>query len=287
MFTWEGLPQTVPLDYLERNLVMNGYVMFYEHEDIGLDVLRAEIMGWNRHDLPATARTFTPTTTQEVKSQIHRNVKRLADSNNAIENFDKMRDCVIIQNMPWGQSCYEIVNFFAQRLALAQQAFDTNLMWANVPYIFQTSSDETRLSIERMFEQIFSGQPFIISDKDLFKDNTDRTGVPSGIDFIAKDIFDVKNEIMMDFKRTVGFDTAGVEKAERVNTLEIESNHQHTESVLQVMLRQREIAVESINAFYGTNITVGVYGSNREDEEGLEDGGDDSGVEDITGKDGF
>lgn len=289
MFKWEGLPQTVPQDYLERNLVKYGYVMYYEEENIGQDILRAEVVGWNRHELPVSARTFTPTTTGEVTPQITRSIKRLADHSDAISQFDKTKDCVLIRNMQYGQSCGEIVEHFAIRLGLAQQAFDTNLLWANVPYIFQTSSDDTKLSIEKMFSDIFSGKPFIISDKDLYKDNTDRAGVPSGINFIAKDLMDVKREIMMDFRQTVGFNTAGVDKAERVNTLEIQANDQHTESVVHIMLSQRQQAAEDINAFFGTNISVSLLAEQQdayeEEEGGEEDGTGDSRIEEPSNTD--
>ena len=295
MFEWEGLPQTVPEDYLERNLVRHGYVMYYEDEEIGQDILRATVRGWNRHELPTSAETFTPTDNQEVKPHIKRMVKRQADSKNAVELFDPTKDCVLISNMQYGQNCGEIVGHFAKRLALAQQAFDTNLMWANVPYIFQTDSDETKLSIEKMFADIFSGQPFIIADKSMFKDNTERTGVPSGINFIGKELYDVKNEIMMDFKQTVGFKTAGVDKAERVNTMEVESNDQHTKTVLQIMLHQRQKAAEDINAFFGTTITVKLTGQDEleqqhndqveEIEGGEESGTGDGGTGEPSGQD--
>lgn len=292
MFQWDGLPQTVPNDYIEHNLVRHGYLLFYEEESIGLDVLRATVLGWNRHDLPVLARTWSSTTNSEVHPQIERTIKYLSDSEDSIEQFDPSKDGVLIMNMAFGENCATIVDHFAQRLALAQQAFDTNLLWANVPYIFQTSSDETRLSIEKLFSDIFTGKPFTIVDKELFVDNKDRTGVPTGITFIGKDLMDVQNEIMMKFKQTVGFDTAGVEKAERVLQAEIDSNTQHTKSVLQIMLEQREKACEAINAFFGTSLTVALVGQKEleeqaeEAEEELEGGDDigtgDSGTEEIT-----
>jgi hypothetical protein len=280
LFEWKGLPQTVPQDYLERNLVRYGYVLFYEDENIGHDVLRCEVIGYNRHELPVSARTYTPTTTGEVMPQITRNIKRLADSKTAIEDFDPTKDGVLISNMEYGQNAGRIVNHFAERLALAQQAFDTNLLWANVPYIFQTATDETRLSIEKMFSEIFSGLPFVITDKSLFTDNKDRSGLPTGIKFIGKELMDVHNEIMMKFRETVGFNTAGVDKAERVNTLEIKSNDQHTESVLQIMLQQRQLACEAINAFFGCSCSVSLYADLEqiEEEEGEEDGTGNSGA---------
>jgi hypothetical protein len=282
LFKWEGLPQTVPQDYIERNLVRHGYVLYYQDENIGNDVLRCEVVGYNRHNQPTTARTFTPTTNNEVNSAITRNIKRLSDSESAKELFDPTADGVLIQNMEYGQSAREIVEHYAERLALAQQAFDTNLLWANIPYIFQVSSDETRLSIEKMFADIFSGKPFTIVDNSLFTDNKDRAGLPSGIPFIGKELIDVQNEIMMKFRESVGFNTAGVDKAERVNTLEIKSNDQHTKSVLQIMLEQRQIACEAINDFFGQSVTVNILADDidsphneegEEEDDGTGDGG--------------
>jgi hypothetical protein len=282
MFEWTGLPTTVPADYIEDNLMRHGYVLYYEDENIGQDILRAEVVGYNRHGLPVQARTFTPNTIGE-KTTITRNLRRLSDGENVKEIFNPSTDGVLIMNM-WdsrvskGQHMGMIVNHFAQRLALAQQAFDTNLMWANVPYIFQTSTDETRLSIEKMFSEIFTGQPFIITDKSLFTDNKDRAGLPTDIPFIGQELMDVQNEIMMKFRETVGFDTAGVDKAERVNTLEVQSNNQHTSTVLRVMLQQRQIACESINAFFGTNISVDLYADeNVQSQQTIPDGGGDNG----------
>lgn len=274
IFTWEGLPTTVPQDYLERNLVRYGYVLYYEDENIGQDVLRCTVMGYNRHELPTSARTFSPNTIREV-TQVERNIRRLADYEGIEQDFNPKTDGVLIQNMEYGQNMYDIVKHFARRLALVQQAIDTNLLYANIPYIFQTSTDETRLSIEKMFSEIFTGKPFIITDKSLFNENKDRTGLPTDIKFIAKELMDTYNEIMMKFRETVGFDTAGVDKAERVNTLEVKANNQHTSSVIEIMLQQRQIACEAINAFFGVNITVELTGQEEmeepeEEEEELE-----------------
>lgn len=280
MFRWEGLPDTIPQDYLERNLIRHGYVMYYEDEEIGEDVLRAEVLGWNRHEMPAQARTYVVTSDGATNHTQFRTVKRLTDGEDAIEQFDKEKDCVLISNMDRGESAREIVTHFAMRLAYAQQALDTNMIWANLPYFFQVGDDDTRLSIERMFSKIFNGEPFIIVDEKLLMHNKDRTGMPTDIPFIAKEIYDLKNEIMMDFKKTVGFDTAGVDKAERVNTLEVESNTEHTKTVLNIMKEQREIAAKNISAFFDRHVTVHVVGEQEKTSPGGENNGEyNSGTE--------
>jgi hypothetical protein len=287
LFKWEGLPSTVPQDYLERSLVREGYVLYYADENIGHDVLVAAVNGYNRHNLPTSARTYATTTNNEVLPTITRNIKRLEDGPTVIKEFNPQTDGVLISNMEYGQSSQAIVNHYAERLALAEQAFDTNLLWANIPYIFQANGNDMKLTIEKMFSDIFSGKPFIITDKEMFLDNTDRTGVPTGINFIGKELMDIKNEIYMQFHKTVGIKTAGVDKAERVNVAEVKSNSQHTQTVLEIMLSERRKAAENINAFFDTNIIVTPIGREEEpitssDGGEQENGTGDNGIKEPT-----
>lgn len=284
MFIWEGLPQSIPHDYLERSLVRTGKVLFFDDELIGLDVLQAEVIGYNRHNLPTTA-LATVQSTDEISKQIKRTIKRQSDSDIAIDEFDPTTDGVLIYNMEGGQSVREIVDHFAYRLALAQIAFDTNLLWQNRPYIFPVDSNDSRLSLEKLFQDISSGRPFIPVDKKLFQFNPDGTvGVKMEVPFIGKELMDTRNEIMMKFHETVGITTAGVEKAERATVAETTSNVQHTKTVLQIMLEQRQIASADINAFFGLNTSVNVIGAElmEDQEEGEEDNGTgDSGTGEL------
>lgn len=281
MFKWENLPKSIPEDYLERTLVRNGYALFYYDERIGEDVLRCTATGYNRHNQPTEATTYTPNTSNNQWT-VKRRLKRLSDGEVENELFNKEQDGVLLSNMEYNQNMQYIVDFYAKRLAQAQKAFDNSLVWSNIPYIFLVSDGDKKLSLERMFESAQEGKPFIITDKTIFEENKDRAGVPTSIPFIGKELMDAQNEIMMKFRETVGFDTAGVDKAERVNTLEIKSNDQHTFSVLQIMLKQRQMACESINEFFGLNITVDIAGKqeieDQQQEGAFEDGGNDGGT---------
>src|SRR5699024_363903 len=110
------------------------------------------------------------------------------------------------------------------------------------------------------------------------------TGLPTDISYIGKELMDTHNEIMMKFRQTVGIDTAGVDKAERTNTLEIMSNEQHTLTVLEIMKEQREIACDNINAFFGTSISVTTVGEDIEEQTTKDQ--EEGGGEDSTGDSG-
>jgi hypothetical protein len=143
------------------------------------------------------------------------------------------------------------------------------------------------LSIERMFSSLYTGEPFIITDKSLFQDNKDRTGIPTQIKFIGKELMDMQNEIMMKFREMVGFNTAGVDKAERVNTLEVQSNDQYTQTVRDIMLQQRQLSAESINKFFGVNVSVSINEPEQptQETEGTDNGTGNSGTGQTTGQD--
>src|SRR5690625_778185 len=206
MFKWEGLPTTIPHDYLERSLVRTGQVLFYEDEMIGLDVIQAQATGHNRHNMPTTA-IATINSTNETNTQINRNIKRLTDSDIAVDEFDSLNDGVLIYNMENGKNMSEIVNHFAYRLALTQIAFDTNILWQNRPYIFPVDSTDSRLSLEKIFNDIASGKPFIPVDNKLFMYNEDGVGIRMEVPYIADKLMDTRNEIMMKFHETVGINT--------------------------------------------------------------------------------
>lgn len=255
LFEWQGMPEGIPLDYLERTLVRNGSVLFYYKEDLGFDCLACTTSGHNRHNLPTMARTYSPNTDGTAYT-VERKIAWLSSGTDKLDNFDENTHGVLIYNMEYGQSHKQIVDDYATRLALVKQATDTNIFYANIPYIFLSDSDEMTLSIRSLFESVYDGEPYIIGDKRMFVDNKDRSGVPTGMTLPIKELLDIENEMLLKFRQECGFDSAGVDKAERVNTLEITTNQQATRSVLSIMLSQRQKAADTINKLFGTNIKV-------------------------------
>ncbi|MGL5549161.1 MAG: hypothetical protein ACRDD4_05660 [Culicoidibacterales bacterium] len=277
MFEWEGLPTTTQLDYLERSLIRWGSVMFYLHEQIGFDVMQASAVGFNRHSLPTVARSNIPNS-QQAQFQIERNIKRTSDGE--YMEFNHKTDCVFLSNIYYGQNIHQIVLFYARKLAMCQQAINTNLLWQNIPLVFQTSSDDYRLSVYKMLSDIFNGKPAVIVDKKMLADNESQP-LPTNIPFLVKDLYDVYNEIMMKFKEAIGFQTTGVDKAERVNLVEATSNNDYTTTTLEIMLKQRTIACEALNMFFGFNCSVKLKGAEEQN------GTSNSRIGDTAGEDEF
>jgi hypothetical protein len=279
LFEWEGLPEEIPLDYLEDSLIRGGRVMFFNApETYGFMALACTIRGFNTYTKPTHAISISPNT-DSMSTTYTRTI-----TYNYTEPLPEGEGCVLINNMYSGQSISEIVEFYAHRLALIQQAFDTNAMWQNVPVVFNVPDNEMKLSIEKLFESIYKGVPWVIVDHLLLAGEKPAQAGLTNIEYRLDKLMDSLHEVYNEFKQAVGINTSGAEKAERLLVDEVQSNNQSTETCLQIMLSQREKACLEIQHQFGLTVTVKVRGQaeeskGNEEEEEIEDGKDDGGIE--------
>lgn len=266
LFIWKGLPKEIPIDYLEDSLVRTGRVMFFEDENaFGPMILDCTVRGYNVYGEPVEAVGLAPNT----EGQTGYYIRTIVHSYNSEIG---RQGCILINNMYKGESLHSIVEFYAQRLALLQQAFDTNALWQNLPVVFNVSDSTTKLSVEKFFDDIMSGKPWVIIDEQLRaigKESVVSAAVE--IPFLLDKLHDAQNEVYSTFKATVGINTSGADKKERLVVDEVQSNNQATQTCLQIMLSQRQKACNEIKAIFGLDVSVSVV-----NEGGEEDGTSDN-----------
>ena len=271
LFIWHGLPEEIPVDYLERTLVRHGRVMFfYDEEAYGYMALRANVEGYNIYEQPVNAFAVAPNTNQ-FPQNYNRTIVHKYDKNIGID-----KACVLINNMYMGESLQGIVDHYAYRLALIQQAFDTNALWQNRPVLIPVDDDSLRLSLERLFGKIYSGEPWIIHDKSLLGKTEGLQAQPIEVEFLLDKLFDAKKEVYNEFLQTIGIKASPVDKKERLLVDEVNSNDQIIETCVEIMYKQRKIACEEINDVFGLNVTVDYIRAKGEVEE---DGSSDDRIE--------
>lgn len=264
LFEWTGLPEELPYDYMEYSLTHDGRVMFFKDEKFGHMALACYTEGINVYGKPTRARSIRLGTEEDL-FDVERMIVHRYD-----ETMPTEKACVLIENMYGGESMESIIDFYARRLALLQQAFDTNALWQNLPPIFTTNTEAMKLSIEKMFSDIMTGQPWIVMDKEMLNGST---GIP--VEFIAiqsrlADLFDAMNEVYSAFKETVGINSPGADKKERLLKDEVNSNNQSIQTCAEIMLSSRKIACEEIKKVFGLDITVDIRGKKEMEEQAEE-----------------
>ena len=268
LFTWEGLPEEIPADYLERTLILHGQAMFfYDIDAYGFMALRCGVRGFNLYNQPTEAFAVAPND-QSKKVNYSRVIVHKYD-----EDLGKDKSAVLINNMYNGEPLHEIIDFYAYRLALIQQAFDTNAVWQNIPVMMTVDDQNVKLSLEKLFDDIYTGKPWIVLDKQLLGRDQATPADVIDVPFLLDSLFDAKNEVYNEFKTTIGLKASATDKRERLVVDEVHADDEITQTCLEVMLKQREIACEEIKRVFDLDISVSTVV-----ERGLNNGNSDNGT---------
>ena len=272
LFEWKGMPEELPIDYLENILVREGKALFFFDElGYGHMIGKAAIVGKNMYDQPVDGYCVTPNT----EGKPTRYDRKIIHKYN--ELIDKNKGAVLLSNMYRQEPLLDIVEHFARRLAMIQMSIDTNALWQNIPVIFSALDESMKSSIEEMFTAIFEGRPWIMVDRTLLNGGNEVIGNVTEVPFLLDKLMDAKNETYNEFKATIGLNSPGADKKERLVVAEATSNQESKETCLNIMLSQRKIACEEINRVFGLNVTVDFAGAEEinKEEEIINGSGDD------------
>ena len=263
---------------LERILVRKGMALFFKDEEAyGYMALECAIKGYNMYRQPTTAYCTAPND-QGKKNYYERTIVHKYD-----DEIPSEKAGVLINNMYNHEPLYEIVEHYAYRLTLVQNAFDTNALWQNIPVTWSVNDNNMKLSIEKWFADIYSGKPLIMMDKTLLAGDNEIIGNVTEVPFLLDKLMDAKNEVYNEFKASIGLNAPGADKKERLVVAEATSNDESKETCLNIMLSQRKIAAEEINSVFRLNVSVDLAYS--EEMEVEEDGTSDDRAKDPAGDD--
>ena len=183
------------------------------------------------------------------------------------------KECALIKMQPDYCGAWDIVEFYADMLALSAEAAATNLVNSKLAYVFMSKNKAAAESFKQMFDQIMSGNPAAFVDKDLFNDD----GSPNWVQFvqnlqqnyIAGDI--LEDMAMWDarFHTEIGIPNVGIAKLSGVSDAEVNANNGSTFSKASVWLECIRDGLKQCNDLFGTNITCKLK---YQQEGGVNDG---------------
>ena len=167
---------------------------------------------------------------------------------------------VLLKLQPDYGSILDLVNFYADMMALCAETIGTNILNSKLSYIFAASSKNDAESFKKMFDKVASGEPAAFIGKDLFNED----GSPNWMQFNQ----DLKNtyvadEIMIDlrkweqeFCRDLGINNANTEKKERMIVDEVASNNEETMLWSDLTLEQLKKDCKKARELFGIELDV-------------------------------
>lgn len=205
---WE---KHLPLMYW--TLFTRGYAAVGNMAEVGMWFNPVTLSGYNFYYEPTLAILSNPA------------LKANADTNLIIG-----KDCEILKLTPDYQGIFDIINYYAEKLACMDCAINTAINNTKFAYVVAAKNKAAAETLKKIFDKISRGEPAVFFDgklandpitKDepwqaLFRDNLKQS-------YIVTDLLKDFQTILNNFDCEVGIPTIPYEKKERMVTSEAES----------------------------------------------------------------
>lgn len=240
VFKWD-MPKTWSKNYLLYTLYCWGYVAIINTDKFGVIPQQCTLGGFDVFYQPKFATVANPLL-------------------RGILNPIIGKQCELLRLQPDYGGVMDIVNFYADMLALSAETASTNLLNSKLAYVFASDGKAGAESFKKLYDQIASGEPAAYIDKNLYRDD----GTPTWNFFnqnlketyIAGDILNDMRLWEMKFDNEIGIPTTNTTKKERLITDEANSAIEESRTKAQLWLDELQESCRKINNMFGIHLWV-------------------------------
>lgn len=252
MFTYDGLPDTIPQRVLELYLQINGNCCFYEHKD-DLYVFTGGLGGE-----PDVYYMPTVYTIANPALKIGKSLK-----------IDK--DCVVIPNDSFYLGLLPMFEKYAAAITETELSIDIATVNSRIIDLISAPDDRTLKSAIKYLEDIRDGKPGVVGENSFFDGLRAQPYGNTGNRCLT-DLIELNQYQKASWFNELGLNANYNMKRESLNSSESQLNNDALLPLIDDMLRQREIGIDKVNKMFGTNIRVSLASSweDNQDEIDLE-----------------
>lgn len=253
VFEW-NLPENWAENYFLYVLYCWGFIAVFETNKYGVIPQGCGLKGYNIFYQPTNAIITNPLLRGSIEPRIG-------------------QQCTIIKLQPNYSGILDIVDFYANLMALTTEALGVNLVNSKLSYVFGSENKAQAESFKKMFDQIASGEPATFIDKNLF----DEEGRPRWFTFsqnlkesyLADDLLSCLRKIDAMFSTDIGIPNANTDKKERLITDEVNANNFETRSKCVLWLDTLKKGIKETNEMFGLDLSVDWRKDLKEDTENV------------------
>ena len=242
IFEWVNLPKSMNARFLELSLYYDGIATLFKDEEYGFINTRCTNNGYiNIYGLPTKLHCYS--------YDLHRDKILYTGLREDIENLQDT-NAILVENNWDNVPTEPTLALFAQRLALAERASDTNVEAQRTPVMILVGENQ-RLTMENLYAQYRGNRPFIFGDKQQMQDMDSIKAINTNAPVVFDKLQNYKKEIWNEALTFLGINNVMIEKAERLITDEANSNNELINLNLQASLAPRKEACRQFNELFG------------------------------------
>lgn len=236
MFVYEGLPDTVPAEELERLLQTEGNA-FFAKVDGDLYALQGAAGGE-----PDPYNRPTIYTVANPALKLNKSYKIGVDG-------------VFVKNDTNGNSLLPIIGKFAVLYTDGIISLNTASILTRITMLISASDDKTKQSADEFLKKILDGDFSVIGENAFFKGVNMQTAATSNTQYITQ-LVELVQYYKANMLNELGLNANYNMKRERLNTGEVAMNVDVLLPYVDNMLHERQKALKQVNEMFDTEITV-------------------------------
>ena len=241
VFEFDGIPDTWSKDYFLYTLFLWGFVAIVDTDKFGVIPQHCSLYGYDVFYRPTNVNIANPLLRGNLRPKI------------GVE-------CSLIKLQPDYGSCWDIIAYYADLLALATESLGVNLVNSKLAYVFACQDKTTAESFKKMYDKINEGNPAVFADKKLFDDNGDPlwTTFQNNLkqNYVAGDMLNDMLKIDARFCTEIGIPNVNLAKASGVTDNEVEANDIDTKSKAALWLETIHDGLNKTNEMFDLNLSV-------------------------------
>lgn len=243
MFIYEGLPDSVPQKWLENYLLVNGSCVWINTEDKGLIVVRAGIGGEpDEYYIPTECIVANP---------------YISDNDN--KTYKRDVDCVLMVNDTYAQGLLPLLKKYCSMLVENEVTMNIADIMSRASIILSAVDDNTKASAELFIKRLIEGNLSIIGETGMILANQDKDltiNQISASNGMLTNLIEYEQYIKASLYNDIGLQSNYNMKREAINSNESQLTEDQLHPLIDNMFKERQEALEKVNAMFGTNISV-------------------------------
>lgn len=253
MFKWSGLPETIPEKHLEGYIQMYGFACIAKANDGKLYAFWGGLGG-------------------EPDAYYDPTICTVANPYLKLSKTYKINeDCIIIRNDPFYKGIVPLLQRYGSHLAENDLSMWMASINTRVQAILSACDDDTRKAAEKYIDDVYEGKLSVIGknpflDDDLKADSINSSSKTSTLG----DLIEYHQYLKASEYNELGLNANYNMKREALNSAESSINDDILFPLVDVMLKFRKEGAEAVNKMFGTDISVELNSSwkdNKREEE--------------------
>lgn len=240
VFKWE-LPETWCRDYFLYVLYAWGFIGVVETDKFGVICQAGAPYGYDIYYQPTNLIITNPLLRGSLEPRIG-------------------VDCTVFKLQPdWG-GITDLVNYYADMMALCAETSGVNLLNSHLSFVFPAKDKAQAEAYKKLYDRVAGGEPGVVIDKHLYLDDGTQAWEPFqqniGQNYIVDKVLADMRKIEAMFDTDIGIPNANTDKRERLITDEVNANNAETITKCELWLEELKKSAEKTNAMFGTTISV-------------------------------